>query len=130
MEQNNPVILLYQIPERAAKQLTELLRPHGIFVRIIQKAQYTVSLEGLLGLKSSANLLPNPGIELPEPMMVMHGVSSEGIDMVLKLLRENNIRVDLKAVTTPTNLSWTALQIFAELQREREAFRKQTKENS
>ena len=57
----------------------------------------------------------------------MHGFSSEGVDSVLKLLRENQIRIDLKAVTTPTNLSWTALQMFAELQREREAFRKQGK---
>ena len=81
----------------------------------------------LLGLKQPDKILQNPGIELPEPLLVMHGFSSEGVDSVLKLLRENQIRIDLKAVTTPTNLSWTALQMFAELQREREAFRKQGK---
>ena len=127
MEQTYPVVLLYHTPEGVLKRLTPLLRQQGISVRIIRKELYTVPLEMLLGLKQPDKILQNPGIELPEPMLVMHGFSSEGVDSVLKLLRENQIRIDLKAVTTPTNLSWTALQMFAELQREREAFRKQGK---
>ena len=127
MEQTYPVVLLYHTPEGVLKRLTPLLRQQGISVRVIRKELYTVPLEMLLGLKQPDKILQNPGIELPEPMLVMHGMSSEGVDAVLKLLRENKIRIDLKAVTTPTNLSWTALQMFAELQREREAFRKQGK---
>ena len=127
MEQTYPVVLLYHTPEGVLKRLTPLLRQQGISVRIIRKELYTVPLEMLLGLKQPDKILQNPGIELPEPMLVMYGFSSEGVDSVLKLLRENQIRIDLKAVTTPTNLSWTALQMFAELQREREAFRKQRK---
>lgn len=127
MEQTYPVVLLYHTPEGVLKRLTPLLRQQGISVRVIRKELYTVPLEILLGLKQPDKILQNPGIELPEPMLVMHGFSSEGVDSVLKLLRENQIRIDLKAVTTPTNLSWTALQMFAELQREREAFRKQGK---
>ena len=127
MEQTYPVVLLYHTPEGILKRLTPLLRQQGISVRVIRKELYTVPLEMLLGLKQPDKILQNPGIELPEPMLVMHGFSSEGVDSVLKLLRENQIRIDLKAVTTPTNLSWTALQMFAELQREREAFRKQRK---
>ena len=127
MEQTYPVVLLYHTPEGVLKRLTPLLRQQDISVRVIRKELYTVPLEMLLGLKQPDKILQNPGIELPEPMLVMHGMSSEGVDAVLKLLRENKIRIDLKAVTTPTNLSWTALQMFAELQREREAFRKQRK---
>ena len=127
MEQTYPVVLLYHTPEGVLKRLTPLLRQQGISVRVIRKELYTVPLEMLLGLKQPDKILQNPGIELPEPMLVMHGFSSEGVDSVLKLLRENQIRIDLKAVTTPTNLSWTALQMFAELQREREAFRIQGK---
>ncbi len=127
MEQTYPVVLLYHTPEGVLKRLTPLLRQQGISVRVIRKELYTVPLEMLLGLKQPDKILQNPGIELPEPMLVMHGFSSEGVDSVLKLLRENQIRIDLKAVTTPTNLSWTGLQMFAELQREREAFRKQGK---
>ena len=127
MEQTYPVVLLYHTPEGILKRLTPLLRQQGISVRVIRKELYTVPLEMLLGLKQPDKILQNPGIELPEPMLVMHGMSSEGVDAVLKLLRENKIRIDLKAVTTPTNLSWTALQMFAELHRERQAFRKQRK---
>ena len=127
MEQTYPVVLLYHTPEGVLRRLTPLLRQQGISVRVIRKELYTVPLEMLLGLKQPDKILQNPGIELPEPMLVMHGMSSEGVDAVLKLLRENKIRIDLKAVTTPSNLSWTALQMFAELQREREAFRKQGK---
>lgn len=127
MEQTYPVVLLYHTPENVVKQLTPLLHQIGIMVRVIRKELYTVPLEFLLGVKQPDKILQNPGIELPEPMMVMHGFTSEGVDTVLKLLREHQIRMDLKAVTTPDNLSWTALQLFAELQKERETFRKQAK---
>lgn len=127
MENNIPVILLYHTPELIVKRLTPILRNNGISIRVIRKEMYTVPLDVLLGIRQPGKILPNLGIELAEPMLIMHGFSSEGVDRVLKLLRENSIRIDLKAVTTPTNLSWTSLQVYAELRREREAFLAQNK---
>lgn len=125
MENRYPVVLLYHTPELIVKRLTPLLRDNGISVRMIRKEMYPVPLDVLLGLRQPDKLLPGLGIELAEPMLVMHGFSSAQVDAVLQLLREHSIRIDLKAVTTPTNLSWTSLQIYAELRREREAYRKQ-----
>ncbi|MCD8357259.1 MAG: DUF3783 domain-containing protein [Clostridia bacterium] len=127
MENNNPVILFYHPPELMRKRLPTILRNNGISVRVICKEMYTVPLDVLLGIRQPGKILPNLSGELAEPMLIMHGFSSEGVDRVLKLLRENRIRISLKAVTTPTNLSWTSLQVYAELCREREAFLAQNK---
>lgn len=128
MEQGNPVVLLYQVPELVVNRLKQPLEEKGISVRIILEEMYTVTLDVLLGLRRPGKRLPNCGIPLAEPMLIMHGFPSEQVDMVLQLLRDHRVRIDLKAVTTPTNLSWTSLQIYAELRREREAFYKQNKE--
>lgn len=125
MEQANPVVLLYQVPELVANRLKQPLREEGISVRMVPEQMYTVTLDVLLGLRQPGKTMPNCGISLAEPMLVMHGFSSEKVDTVLQILREHHVRIDLKAVTTPTNLTWTSLQIYAELRREREAFSQQ-----
>ncbi|MDO4286637.1 MAG: DUF3783 domain-containing protein [Eubacteriales bacterium] len=127
MEKTYPIVLVYRTPDLILNRLTPLLRNHGISVRVVRKEQYTVPLNVLLGIKQPGRALPGLGIELAEPMLIMHGFSSELVDVVLKLLRENSIRIDLKAVTTPTNLAWTSLQVYAELRKERETFLNQNK---
>lgn len=118
------MVLLYNMQPTDLRRLTPLLQRNGIVVRTIPKEQYAIPLNVLLGYKAPGKLLPSLGVELAEPMLVMHGFSSEQVDTVLALLRESSIRVDLKAVTTPTNLAWTSLQVYAELRRERESFLK------
>lgn len=127
MGQAYPVVLLYQAPELIVNRLKQPLKEQGIAVRIVSKQMYTIPLDVLLGLRQPGKLLPRCGIPLAEPMLVMHGFSSEQVDTTLQILREHNVRIDLKAVTTPTNLSWTSLQIYAELRKEREAFYKKNK---
>lgn len=126
MENRYPVALLYRTPELIVNRLTPPLRDNGISVRVIRKEQYPVPLDVLLGLRQPDKLLPGLGIELAEPMLILHGLSSAQVDTVLQLLREHSVRIGLKAVTTPTNLSWTSLQIYAELRREREAYQKKS----
>lgn len=52
----------------------------------------------------------------------MHGLPDDMVDAVLAQLKAAKISIDLKAITTPTNLEWNAMQMYAELRRERENF--------
>ncbi len=105
-------VLLFQVSPSIEKQLMQRLRPHGISVRAVSQEAYTTPI----------GVLPPLGFAFAEPMLLMHGLSDSMVDTVLAELRAANIRIDLKAITTPTNLAWNAMQIYAELRRERESF--------
>lgn len=115
-------ILLFQVPLKTEKQLAQRLKPHGISVRAVSQEAYTTPIGVLLGLRKAQRVLPPLGFAFAEPMLLMHGLSDSMVDTVLAELRAANIRIDLKAITTPTNLAWNAMQIYAELRKEREAF--------
>lgn len=115
-------VLLFQVPAKTEKQLAQRLRPHGISVRAVSQEAYTTPIGVLLGLRKAERVLPPLGFAFAEPMLLMHGLSDSMVDTVLAELRAAGIRIDLKAITTPTNLTWNAMQIYAELRKEREAF--------
>lgn len=115
-------VLLFQVPAKMEKQLTQRLKPHGISVRAVSREAYTTPIGVLLGLRKAERVLPPLGFAFAEPMLLMHGLSDSMVDTVLAELRAAGIRIDLKAITTPTNLTWNAMQIYAELRKEREAF--------
>ncbi len=115
-------VLLFQVSPSIEKQLMQQLRPHGISVRAVSQEAYTTPIGVLLGLRKAQRVLPPLGFAFAEPMLLMHGLSDDMIDTVLAELRAANIRIDLKAITTPTNLAWNAMQIYAELRKERESF--------
>lgn len=115
-------VLLFQVSPSIEKQLMQRLRPHGISVRAVSQEAYTTPIGVLLGLRKAQRVLPPLGFAFVEPMLLMHGLSDSMVDTVLAELRAANIRIDLKAITTPTNLAWNAMQIYAELRKERESF--------
>lgn len=115
-------VFLFHVPLKTEKQVAQLLRPYGISVRTISREQYTVPLGVLLGLRKAGRMLPLLGLEFAEPMLLMHGLPDDMVDAVLAQLKAAKISIDLKAITTPTNLEWNAMQMYAELRREREKF--------
>lgn len=113
------VILLYSLPQEKLTTLRQLLAGQGFSVQEVGQQQYGCLIEDLLKPGAGAGRGSGyRGVPL-EPMLVMHGLTSQEIDQVLKLLKENSILIDLKAVTTPINRKWTSLQLYGQLQRER-----------
>ncbi len=50
-----------------------------------------------------------------EEMLILSGLADADLDLLLRQLRENGLSVPLKAVTTESNLDWTALRLRTEL---------------
>lgn len=115
-------VLCCGVSPREEQRLAARLRPHGLAVYTVDRAQYTTPLDVILGLRKPERVLPPLGFELAEPMLVLHGLSEAQLDALLAELKAADIRIALKAVTTPTNLRWSPMQLYAELKRERAAF--------
>ena len=116
-------MLIYALPEDRQRHLADVMRELQIVVIPVPTTQYAQPLQTVIAEETGhdkAFLWP----EFTEPMLVMAGLESEDIDAVLAALKHNQIRIDLKAVVTPTNESWTSLQLYGELYREREAMRR------
>ena len=62
------------------------------------------------------------GDGIDEIFAVLHGFSRDGLDPALEALR--SLGIGLKAVTTPTNLSWSGERLYKNLKAEREAIKR------
>lgn len=116
-------MLVYALPADRQRHLADVMRKLQIVVIPVPATQYARPLQAVVAEETGHDtvfLWP----EFTEPMLVMAGLESEDIDAVLAALKHNQIRIDLKAVVTPTNQSWTSLQLYGELCREREAMRR------
>ena len=51
-------------------------------------------------------------------MLVMNAATEEMLDKALFLMRKEGVKVDLKAMVTPNNRSWTSLELQEEIAKE------------
>lgn len=127
MQTTKPTMLLYNIkgtPQE--KTLTLICLKHKIRARAVEPSKYNHPLHTLFQTSNqSSNEQPNSTETaqlLSEPMLVFHGFSNNQFNQVLRDLKNNNIRIPLKAVATPHNLSWTSIHLYQELQEEHQKF--------
>lgn len=58
-----------------------------------------------------------------ESLLVMCGLTDKRVDKLLFELRRCGIKLDYKAILTPTNRKWTVSQLLLEMHREKAAYR-------
>ena len=131
-----PSMLLYNIkgtPEE--KKITLLCLKHKIRARAIDASKYNQPIYTLLQTSSqdtqenSTEITgPEESVTLSEQMVIFHGFNNQLFNQVLRDLRASNIRIPLKAVATPHNLSWTSYQLYTELQEEHQKFQELEKQ--
>lgn len=70
--------------------------------------------------KSAAQTIEDDRGDAPkESLMVFCDVGEKHFNRALALLRSRAVRIDYKAVLTPTNREWNVLRLYAELAREK-----------
>ena len=121
-----PLILCYALPEKDRMDLARFAKRYGASVKAVPPASYSLPIAAAVG---GLEGVPSALIaEFPEPMLVFANFPEVMFDVFLDALRASDVRkVPLKAVVTPTNAAWRADDLFRELCREREAFRKAKK---
>ncbi len=101
-------------------RLQQALLPLKLRIKKVPREDYEKPVGYLAGQKE----LPCPsksyeGDELDAPMLVMVGLDRFKMDAVLSCLRSPKMpKIDYKAVLTPTNQTWSVLQLFEELKKE------------
>ncbi len=125
-----PQALLFSFrPEERTMRIIRYLTAQGVSVRTVPAEElnetlgYLFSLPGYEKRSSPAFLTQS----VPE-MLVMHGFDQTMLDAFLRFFRTENVRrVDLKAVLTPTNAAWTAVELSRHLTLERNAMQKRNR---
>lgn len=121
--------LLYNMEHsEKGKKVKFILIRMGIRIKNIQPEQYQIPLGILSGVQklsdAPSEFTPYTGEGFAEEMLVMKNFSNAQLDEFLFRMRKDGIpRIALKAVLTPSNLSWDSLTLYEELKKEHAAMR-------
>ena len=114
-------LLMYNIAPDKLTKLRVLCMRLGIKMRPVEKSEYGLELEKLLGEKSECQY---DGDTFDDEMVVMCGCNNRTVDEFLMGMRTNRISVvALKAMMTQTNAKWSSFQLHSELCAERDALK-------
>ncbi len=124
-------MVLYYNPDSSIRvtKLKGVLVRMGIRIRNVAPDQVLDTVGELAGISGYENRGHSAASdeekkELPviaEEMMVMYGFTSSRIDELLAGLRKAGVsKVELKAVVTETNISWSFFQLYEEIKKEHE----------
>ncbi len=117
-------VLIFGMNVFKSAQIVELCRTLGLETKLVSREQESMPLGALLGLSGVQADQKRKSEPVAEEMLVFHGIEDATMNALLKQLRTQGLGVALKSVVTPTNVRWTAQQLFAEVRREHEAFAK------
>lgn len=116
-------IIAFQVKENDLQKLKEIAVSMRIKLMVIDKADFRQTVGDLIAQKRNSLVGSYTG-EIAESMLLFHEFSDKRLDSFLKAMRREQVRVDFKAVTTKTNIKWTVLQLYLEMERERNAYLK------
>ncbi len=118
-----PLVLSYNLSPDKQDALRALCDAQGIRLRAVSPGELALPVGALAGLPCAVK--PASGAPLStfsDEMLVMCHMLSPQLDAFLAGLRGSGVGpIPLKAVLTPTNVAWSALQLHDELAREHAA---------
>ncbi len=115
-----PTVLLYNLDTEKGRRIKLLCLSLKMRVKSVPPAAFGMTLAAFLqGETPEGEEAAQP---FSEEMLVMSELTSSQMNTFLQGFRRKKIPpVDLKAVTTPSNLQWNARQLRDELSKEHEA---------
>lgn len=117
-------VLVFNLTDKAMKlKLEQTLFPYHVRLKKVLLSDYNKTLGTILGLSEEEVSKPEPyaGGELDSPMLIFAGIADNKLNLMLQGLRNAKVTIAHKAILTPTNIGWTPLACFEELNREHEA---------
>ncbi len=114
-------VLTFNLPGDVHARMQGLAAALGVRVRAVPPERFTLPLGAMLGIPAGPARIPTEAGSFSDPMLLMCNLDQAQFDRFLQLLRGPGLpRIPLKAVLTPHNVSWNALQLYGELRREHE----------
>lgn len=107
-------LLLFGLPDM--EKVESIAMKLRIRIALVPREQYTACIGVLAGYKTAAAAtVPALDALPPEGMLVMCGLKNSRLDRLLLELNRAGVSIPYKAVLTPTNAGWNALQLAYEL---------------
>ena len=122
-----PLLLTYNLNGLTAAGVRGVCEELGIRVREVRREEYALPIGALAGIPMATSGAPS-GQAFDDEMLVMCHMLSDQLDAVLQGMRTRGVpRIALKAVLTPTNVTWSSAQLRDELAREHAAMARQAR---
>ena len=108
------MLLTVNIPQKQQEQLSEIMSRHGGIALSISADMGAQKLGYLLG-SGGFEKTDQPPQSIENPMAVFSGIDGTELNALLGEMRACEIRIDLKAICTPHNRSWSMKELEQEL---------------
>lgn len=120
---NHAMMLCYNLSRAKAPKLKAACIKMGIRIKEIAPEQFTLPLGHILGHAEFADAVPTEEPVFQDELVIFYQFTEQQLDRLLPEIRKAG-GIRLKAVVTPTNISWNACALARELIAEREAIAK------
>ena len=118
---NNRLLLFYPAGFAETGRLQEIADRQRAEFRLVEASQLGAPLAVLAGLLyDGAVQADEPDEFLPRSTLVFSGFTEERLNRALAEIREAGLCIDLKAVITPENETWSFARLIRELDREKQ----------
>lgn len=123
---SHSLALLYNFQDEKLKMTKMVCMMMQVRFKEVALSEYNQPLGALLGLLDIDAVTEGyTGTELQEEMLLLHGLDGSKLQKFLTALQRVGVgRIDLKAMLTENNKTWSGLALYEELCQEREAFKK------
>ena len=116
------MVLAFNLKDGDLMRIRALSQPLGLQVKAVPPESFATPIGAMLGLPVAPSRAPVESGGFSDPMLLMCGLDESRFNGFLRLMKGPGLpRVPLKAVLTPTNVSWSSSQLRDELVREHEA---------
>ena len=112
-------IVLFGLEEKYVRQIQKIAANYGVDVIKAQKDSYAGTVGQAVGTEPQFGKLSYKGKPPKKSLLLFSDVSKMHFETILEELRRQEIPIDLKAITTPTNVKWNVMQLYMELEREK-----------
>ena len=117
-----PMILMYNLASPRGMRLKLICAQLKMAARDVRPEEYGLPLGALAGIPIPAEHASEDGT-FSDEMLLLAGLDEAQLNGLLQAMREEGIRIPLKAVLTPFNAAWSSLKLHAAIREEHESMR-------
>ena len=104
-------VLLFNFDENRLPLVKRAVMPLKTGIKVVEKKDFNQVLGYLADVQGFQAIEGEATETFEDEMLIMAGFTRNDVDGLLRSLKKHNVRVDLKAIMTPTNSLWTCVQI-------------------
>lgn len=115
-------ILAFQLEGQNLQKLKQTAAGMKVKLYTVDRKDFYQLIGDLFAQKRNPLLGDYEGTAVSESMIVLEGFSDKRLDILLRALKRDSVSIDFKAVATSANKRWTVLQMYLEMEKERNSY--------